>query len=672
MLIKGKAVIDKTITVLISCVGRQVNLVHQFQDALPSGCRVITADADPMVAGAFAANVAFVSPKVDDVNYINWILDLCEKESVSLAVSLLPTDLIRLEGVRRELKTIGTQLIGMTPDRIRECLNKKTYSSLCQNTGFHALPVYLPENLDSIPESLYPLVAKESSGCGSRGMRKLVDSVEAKAFVDDLREKNQESSYMLQPFLSGQEYGLDLVNDLDGNSVAVFLRRKIRMRNGETDVAETVTDDDLVRSGRSLALKLKHQGVVDCDVLRHDGIDYLLDINVRFGGGYIFSQEAGGNVPAALVAWFLGRQPDPLWLFPEPGITLARTSTLQRLKSGGQEIVVITTANHEIGMGHAYRQIAVASAANRSGHRAIVVTNSTLVVEQAVMTGVEVFDVALDDRSALSNFLESISPSVVLIDVHERDFPNYGWVSERWHTTLVVSRVGYDFDFYGEKVILVGEDMDYWRSERRISSMAGVTRVHAGRAYISFRDEFLIESITPQEEREPIILIAHGGSDPHKLTQRCLRALSQTEGCYKVNVLVGPAFDDEEKIQSLAALSKHQCNILVGKSRVAQYMSDASLAIINGGNVRYELCLTSTPFIALSIQQSQYEYTERLATMGAGINLGLAHEIEDSQIAREVDRIMRDKGERKRMAERMSMLFDASGAKRLVACALQE
>jgi carbamoyl-phosphate synthase large subunit len=124
---------------------------------------------------------------------------------------------------------------------------------------------------------------------------------------------------------------LDVVNDLDGEHSCTLVRRKLSMRAGETDRAVTVKDSRLEELGEIIGRNLRHVGVLDCDaIVTADGC-YVLDMNPRFGGGYPFSHLAGANLPAALIAWASGEQPDPDWLRVAPDVLASKCDGLVRV-----------------------------------------------------------------------------------------------------------------------------------------------------------------------------------------------------------------------------------------------------------------------------------------------------------------------------------------------------
>ena len=117
-----------------------------------------------------------------------------------------------------------------------------------------------------------------------------------------------EEKILYQEFLPGQEYGVDIINDLDGNYCNSIIKKKIAMRAGETDIAEMVEEPAIREETERLGRMTGHIANMDCDVFLVDGIPYILEMNARFGGGYPFSHENGCNLPQAIVNWVRGEK----------------------------------------------------------------------------------------------------------------------------------------------------------------------------------------------------------------------------------------------------------------------------------------------------------------------------------------------------------------------------
>jgi carbamoyl-phosphate synthase large subunit len=134
-----------------------------------------------------------------------------------------------------------------------------------------------------------------------------------RSFLAEISATDLPHSILIQERLPGEEYGMDVINDLSGSYVCTFIKSKIRMRAGQTDRAVAVRNDRLEMIGQLIGEKLGHVGPLDCDafVIKHGC--YVIDLNPRIGGGYPFSHVAGANLPAALIAWANGQPPDPAW-----------------------------------------------------------------------------------------------------------------------------------------------------------------------------------------------------------------------------------------------------------------------------------------------------------------------------------------------------------------------
>src|SRR5690606_28947331 len=151
----------------------------------------------------------------------------------------------------------------------------------------------------------FPLILKPRFGKGSRGIE-IVPNEEVLHNIISRISIEEQSNYILQEIINGDEYGLDIVNDFQRKFATVHVRKKIKMSNGETHVAITQSNENWLEWARRLSLLVQSQGTVDIDLMVRGNDRYIIDINHRFGGGYIFSHLAGARTPNAYVSWLTG------------------------------------------------------------------------------------------------------------------------------------------------------------------------------------------------------------------------------------------------------------------------------------------------------------------------------------------------------------------------------
>ena len=110
------------------------------------------------------------------------------------------------------------------------------------------------------------------------------------------------SDLMIQEYMEGQEYGADVYVDmLSGKCTQIFLKKKIKMRAGETDKSVSVKNEAAFAMIREFAEHAGYRGVIDLDLFEKDGTWYLSEVNPRFGGGYPHAHAAGVNIVASIL-----------------------------------------------------------------------------------------------------------------------------------------------------------------------------------------------------------------------------------------------------------------------------------------------------------------------------------------------------------------------------------
>lgn len=337
--------------VLLTCAGRRNYLVRYFKDALGAAGRVYGADASPLAPSLADVDAGFIVPSVTDPGYFDEIIDLCRQHDIRLLVSLNDLELPLLARERERFEAIGCTPVVSRPEVIDLCFDKWETLRFLEAKGLRAPRSFLSVD-DAVAalragELTYPVVVKPRWGTASIGIDFAEDEEELRVAFEllqkrlrrtilrDASERDPGKGVIIQERLRGNEYGLDIVNDLSGAHHAVFVKRKLSMRAGETDRAVTVDHAGLSDLGRVIGTALKHIGNLDCDVFLDGEEATVLEMNPRFGGGYPFSHLAGANIPAALVAWASEQAVKPEWLSVEPGVAASKYDQLVRVGGPG-------------------------------------------------------------------------------------------------------------------------------------------------------------------------------------------------------------------------------------------------------------------------------------------------------------------------------------------------
>jgi carbamoyl-phosphate synthase large subunit len=326
--------------VLLTCGGRRNYLVDYFRRALAGKGRVVVTDASSAAPALAAADCAFTVPPITDDSYIGILENICRSNEIGLIVPLNDLELPLLSSHRGRFEALGAKVAVSGPDVIDTCFDKlKTYQFL---SSFDIATPFTVASLEEADAAIasgelgFPLIIKPRWGSASIGIEVVEDAEELRSvyplvqrrvkrsILAGVSRQDPERAVLIQQRLSGSEHGLDVVNDFSGRHVATFARRKLAMRAGETDRATTVHDPALTTVGRRLGSALGHVANLDCDVFTSGDDIHVLEMNPRFGGGYPFSHAAGADIPATLVAWARGEEPDPRWLTIDPGVVSAK------------------------------------------------------------------------------------------------------------------------------------------------------------------------------------------------------------------------------------------------------------------------------------------------------------------------------------------------------------
>ena len=330
--------------VLITCAGRRNYLVEYFKTALDHSGLVFAADASAHAPALYSADRSLLTPSVHEPDHLEALLDVCRRNEIELLVSVNDLELPRLAASSSLFAEAGTHVLVSDPSAVEICADKLKTGDFLEAHGFDyprtAATAAAAQQLLETGGLLFPLVVKPRFGSASLAVEivgneselaaalALADSRVRRSPLSQMAIPDSESAILVQEFVPGDEYGLDVLNDLDGRYVATAVKKKLLMRAGETDRAVTVRDGRLEDLGASLGRAVRHVGVLDCDVIVYGERLAVIDMNPRFGGGYPFSHAAGVDMPAAVLSWLRGEEPDPGWFRCRPGVASAKYDVL--------------------------------------------------------------------------------------------------------------------------------------------------------------------------------------------------------------------------------------------------------------------------------------------------------------------------------------------------------
>jgi len=312
------------LNLLFTCAGRRNYLINYFKEAIKGQGLIFAADMSDTAPAMVDADVALIVPSIYEANYIPTLKSIVKEHSIDAIISLNDLELPILSKHKSDLESTNVKVIVSNENVIDIAFDKIKTFNFIKDIGLKTPLTYT--TLETVKSAInegkldYPLVVKPRWGSASIGIDfpeteeeldlgfQLQHIKLKKSILSTASEHDLDNAILIQEKMNGQEYGLDIVNDFEGNYYGTFVREKLNMRSGETDKAVSVIDERFEVLGRIISENLKHVGNLDCDVFVADNQLYLLELNPRFGGGYPFSHEAGIDTCSIYIEWLKGNK----------------------------------------------------------------------------------------------------------------------------------------------------------------------------------------------------------------------------------------------------------------------------------------------------------------------------------------------------------------------------
>lgn len=296
----------KEIHILFTGVGRRVELMQAFRQAANRLNVILKLYGADMAETAPALAFCDYTRKVcgmRDADYIPQLLRICEADHIDLLIPTIDTDLLVLSQNAVKFDEIGTKVLISKPEKIAICRDKNYTADFFESCGLKAPRTVNDYQLYDGP---YPCFIKPKDGSSSINAFKVENESELKVYAE------QVGDYIVQPFIEGTEYTVDIFCDYEGNPIFITPRIRVAVRAGEVLKTEIAMDDNIIEECRKLIAWFQPCGPMTVQLIRQNttGDDYYIEINPRFGGGAPLSMKAGARSAEAILKLLSGEKID--------------------------------------------------------------------------------------------------------------------------------------------------------------------------------------------------------------------------------------------------------------------------------------------------------------------------------------------------------------------------
>ena len=263
--------------------------------------KLIATDITPASPAYQKADVGVLVPPARRAEYLPALQDVVKKHNVGLLVPLTDLDLRSLARHRDEFAKIGCTVMIGSERTVTLCRDKAQTNALISKAGLASIKTVTLSQF--LQKPFYPCFVKPISGSASVGTAVIRNDRQLQAHIQAFGEL-----MIVQEYVPGQEYTLDVYRSRDGVVRCVVPRQRLLVRSGEVEKGITIKDEELMRSAVALAEKLDDIWGVFCCQCRRSGTGPIrfFEINPRFGGGAPLAIAAGANLPLYLLQELLG------------------------------------------------------------------------------------------------------------------------------------------------------------------------------------------------------------------------------------------------------------------------------------------------------------------------------------------------------------------------------
>ncbi len=298
----------EALRVLVTGAGGPAAIAAMKSLRADDSVELLAADMDPWAAGLYLVPPAArtLIPAGAAAGFTDAVLARCVKLGVDVILPTVDAELRPLAHARETFKAAGIDLLLAPATALDVILDKLLLAEHCAAVVRVPRTELLGPSVEPGSWS-YPVIVKPREGSGSRG----VVMVGSAAELAELAAPDLTGTLIVQEFLPGEEYSVDVLADAEGRVVASVPRLRARVDSGVSVGGRTVHDAEVEWFGRTVAQATGVTFVANVQCKRDQGgSPALLEVNPRMPGTLGLTIASGVDMPRLALASLLG-QPLP-------------------------------------------------------------------------------------------------------------------------------------------------------------------------------------------------------------------------------------------------------------------------------------------------------------------------------------------------------------------------
>ena len=302
-----------------------------------------------------------------------------------------------------------------------------------------------------------------------------------------------------------------------------------------------------------------------------------------------------------------------------------------------KKIAIVVNANNEIGAGHVYRCLSIASR--------LFFHDVLFLLDESHQLGIDIVDSynyhydVYNGNDDLFNKLAQYGPHIVVNDILDTTTEYILKLKSEGYFVVNFEDLG-----NGSEVADVVFDSLY---EHNLSE----GNIFTGHKYFILKDEFYFQPKKIITQGVNNVLIAFGGKDSNNLTEKVLNSILKTNYDGRVNVILGLGYPDKEGLISKIE-SNPSIQVYTNVANISEFMFKADIIFTSASRIMYEICSLGVPTICLC--QNEREQSHVFASNNNGfINMGLGWDVDETEIMNQFIELVNDYNRRIEMNEKM-------------------